>query len=215
MNNKGFTLIEIIVAVALVAILSAAIAPSVLNNIAQGRTARAQSDVQAIGAAIARFKVDTGVYPRLAKGAWPDTLGNRIGYLASAAGNFPANTDAAKWSGGTFTNGTITDKSVEDFTNHLIMGSSRWTAVDSLYPRADKPDDPNSAGFRSGVISADQADPWGNKYIANVRVLGVAGQPVWVISAGPNGVFDTVVNTDSGGYAPEVLSGDDIGFRIQ
>ena len=46
-NNKGFTLIEIIVAVALVAILSAAIAPSVINNIAQGRIARTQSDCQA------------------------------------------------------------------------------------------------------------------------------------------------------------------------
>ena len=47
-SHKGFTLIERIVAVALVAILSAAIAPSVLNNIAQGRVARAQSDVQAV-----------------------------------------------------------------------------------------------------------------------------------------------------------------------
>ena len=66
-NSKAFTLIEIIVAVALVAILSAAIAPSVLNNIAQGRIARATSDVQALASAVTRFRKDTGVYPNRLK----------------------------------------------------------------------------------------------------------------------------------------------------
>ena len=175
-NNKGFTLIEIIVAVALVAILSAAIAPSVLNNIAQGRIARTQSDVQALGSAIMRFKSDTGLFPRCAKGAWPDTSGNRIDYLASLNGNFPAKTTNAKWFGTStaFTDGVTTVGSVEDFTNHLINGTSRATTSDSLYDRATNPEDPNSFGFRSGLVSSDQSDPWGNKYICNVAEIGRA-----------------------------------------
>ena len=66
-STRGFTLIEIIVAVALVAILSAAIAPNVLNNIAQGRLTRAKSDVQSIAQAIQMFKNDVGAYPNRAQ----------------------------------------------------------------------------------------------------------------------------------------------------
>lgn len=213
-NNKGFTLIEIIVAVALVAILSAAIAPSVLNNIAQGRIARTQSDVQAIGSAIMRFKSDTGLFPRCAKAAYADTGSNRIDFLASNSGTFPARASGTQWgASGGITDGVSTAGSVEDFTSHLIIGKSR-ASTDSLYARAANAEDPNSFGFRSGLISADQADPWGHKYVANVAALGVTGQAVWVISAGPNGVMETTV-TDTGYFASQAVGGDDIGFRLQ
>jgi prepilin-type N-terminal cleavage/methylation domain-containing protein len=212
-NNKGFTLIEIIVAVALVAILSAAIAPSVLNNIAQGRIARTQSDVQALGSAIMRFKSDTGLFPRCAKAAFPDTSGNQVDFLASSTGTFPAMGAGKNWSAATFTNGTVASGCVEDFTSHLITGKSR-ASTDSLYARASNPEDPNSFGFRSGLISADQADPWGHKYVANVAALGHTGQAVWVLSAGPNGVMETAV-ADTGFFASQAVVGDDIGFRLQ
>ncbi|MCE5269802.1 prepilin-type N-terminal cleavage/methylation domain-containing protein [bacterium] len=213
-NNKGFTLIEIIVAVALVAILSAAIAPSVLNNIAQGRIARTQSDVQALGSAVMRFKSDTGKFPRLAAAAKADTAGNSVDFLASSIGTFPQTGGNNLWSGGSLTNGVTTTGSCEDFAHHLIMGISRATTSDSLYVRAANIEDPNSFGFRSGLISADQADPWGHKYMSNVKALGVTGQAVWVISAGPNGVMETAVN-DTGCYAASAVGGDDIGFRLQ
>ena len=214
-GNKGFTLIEIIVAVALVAILSAAIAPSVLNNISQGRVARAQSDVQTLGAGIARFKSDVGVYPRLVKGSVPDTTGQRIDYLASFGGEFPTKTSNAKWFDAqtAFTKEVVTKGSVEDFNSHIIMGKTR-AAADSLYPRAADPDNPNLIGFRGGVISADPSDPWGNKYVANVAALGFPGQAVWVISAGPNGLLETSVS-DSGFFAADTVFSDDIGFRVQ
>ncbi len=218
-NSKGFTLIEIIVAVALVAILSAAIAPSVLNNIAQGRIARTQSDVQALGSAIMRFKSDTGVFPRLIQPSTstgtvpvPDTVGNRCDFLASSSGTFPTLSATKQWSTGTFSP-TKGNGSVQDFTSHLIIGKSR-ASTDSLYVRAANSEDPNSFGFRSGLISADQADPWGHKYICNVRALGVTSQAVWVISAGPNGVMETTVN-DTGCEAASSVAGDDIGFRLQ
>ena len=199
-NSKGFTLIEIIVAVALVAILSAAIAPSVLNNIAQGRVARAQSDVQAIAQSIMKFKGDTGMYPRLIEGASKDTTGANFDFLASGGGD-----DSLK-----------VTRTIEDIEHHLILGSSRSGTSDSLYIRvpADKMDDPTVVGFRMGVITSDPYDPWGNSYVSNVGALGHIGMPVWVISAGPNGVFETAVNV-RGDSASTTLASDDIGFRIQ
>jgi prepilin-type N-terminal cleavage/methylation domain-containing protein len=211
-NSKGFTLIEIIVAVALVAILSAAVAPSVLNNIAQGRFARAQSDVQAIASAVMRFKSDTGKYPRLANPVAADTVGGAFDFLlsdtvsasyanASAAGLWPTALAAG-----------VGAASAQKIGSHLIFGM--MDAATDSYTRAANPDDPASTGFRVGYISADQADPWGNTYMINVAALGLAGQTVWVLSAGPNGIAETDVLANGTGAAA-TLVGDDIGFRIQ
>lgn len=211
-NNRGFTLIEIIVAVALVAILSAAIAPSVLNNIAQGRISRATSDVQAIASAVMRFKTDTGKFPRLAKGSHPDTTGEAFDFLVSSPGNWPALATGANWPAA-LTNGVTTNGSTEDFTYHLVFGRSR-AATDSLYVRATNPANPNDVGFRQGLLSSDAYDPWGNKYVCNVAPLGEAGQAVWVLSAGQNGVLETAIAV-AGTGASESVGGDDIGYRIQ
>ncbi len=212
-NSKGFTLIEIIVAVALVAILSAAVAPSVLNNIAQGRISRTQSDVQAIASSIMRFKSDTGKYPRLDKPEQPDTLGEAFDFLVSGSGAWPLPSTNGVWPTD-FLLGTA-NASAQRLGNHLIIGiGDNGTTASDSYPRAANPDNPNDIGFRAGYISADQPDPWGNKYMVNVAPLGNPGQTVWVISAGPNGVLETTV-VSSGTGAGTTTAGDDIGFRIQ
>ncbi len=211
-NSRGFTLIEIIVAVALVAILSAAVAPSVLNNIAQGRVARTQSDVQAIASAVMRFKSDTSQYPRLDEPTSADTIGAAFRFLASGIdpNNLPAQSTNGKWPT-TFAAGTI-QGTAQSIGNHLIMGMNDLTS--DSYPRAPIPDDPNSVGFRSGYISADQLDPWGHSYLVNVASLGMSGQTVWVLSAGPNGIAETDVTVYGTGAATATV-GDDIGFRVQ
>jgi prepilin-type N-terminal cleavage/methylation domain-containing protein len=212
-NSKGFTLIEIIVAVALVAILSAAVAPSVLNNIAQGRVSRSQSDVQAIAGAVMRFKSEVGKYPRLDTPERPDTTGEAFDFLASTNGSWPTLATNANWPTTTATG--VTAGSAQTITNHLIIGQNdAASAASDSYARATNPDDPTDIGFRGGYVSSDPADPWGNRYIINVAALGQIGQPVWVISAGANGVLETVVS-NTGTAAPEVTAGDDIGFRIQ
>ena len=47
-NRRGFSLIEVIVAVAIMAVLAGAIAPVVINQIQQARLKRIASDLQAI-----------------------------------------------------------------------------------------------------------------------------------------------------------------------
>jgi prepilin-type N-terminal cleavage/methylation domain-containing protein len=226
-NSKAFTLIEIIVAVALVAILSAAIAPSVLNNIAQGRIARATSDVQALASAVARFRKDTGYYPRKIV---PGFTAENFNFLASrgpdghpeAAGadgatywaNNGSGTPVPVWPEGaaSFTT-TAGDASCQDISSHLIEGRARSSA-DSLYSLAINPDDPLDVGFRGGLVSSDPLDPWGHRYMINVAGLGISGEPVWVISAGPNGIWETDVAT-TGLAASDSLRGDDVGYRVQ
>jgi prepilin-type N-terminal cleavage/methylation domain-containing protein len=231
-NNKGFTLIEIIVAVALVAILSAAIAPSVINNIAQGRIARAQSDCQAIAQAISRFRSDVGYFPylRQPQNVLPENREKRFHFLASNNGAFPeASTGCTnKWPSA-FTTDLGSNISCEDFSSHLIFGSARGgvkpdgtldiTKTEFYYVRVTNPDNPQQTGFRSAVMSSDPADPWGNRYMCNIGAAGAIGQPVWIISAGPNGlletkVVDNTIASGSYGFYP-TAQGDDIGYRLQ
>ena len=62
-RQSGFTLVEILVAVAILAIMSAALTPLVVKYVNDGRRARAMSDSQAIGQAILAFQLDTGLWP--------------------------------------------------------------------------------------------------------------------------------------------------------
>ncbi|MBN2290508.1 MAG: prepilin-type N-terminal cleavage/methylation domain-containing protein [Candidatus Glassbacteria bacterium] len=222
-NSKAFTLIEIIVAVALVAILSAAIAPSVLNNIAQGRIARATSDVQALSSAVARFRKDTGLYPNKVNPSFTSTEFNFLATRGPDGDPSIATTALQYWARNATTGvpaapvwptaftATAGAASCQDITSHLIEGQDR---VDSSYSAAQNPDDPLDVGFRAGLISNDPLDPWGHRYLINVAGLGVTREPVWVISAGPDGILDTYV-PNTGLSASDSLRGDDIGFRVQ
>ena len=64
---------------------------------------------------------------------------------------------------------------------------------------------PNWKGPYMAMVTAD---PWGNTYVTNANAFAVAGQPVWIISAGPNGQLETAVNSTA-------LQGDDIGLRMK
>ncbi len=63
LNNKGFTLIELAVVLAIIAILAAVLTPMVTGYIDQARETRAQSDVRAIATAILGYQRDTSRFP--------------------------------------------------------------------------------------------------------------------------------------------------------
>ncbi len=89
--RAGFTLIEILVVVVIIALLAAAIVPSVLGRIDEAKVVRARSDVRSLDTAVKLFKADTGRYPRQEEGLGglirePAGVENWKGYLEGRQG---------------------------------------------------------------------------------------------------------------------------------
>jgi general secretion pathway protein G len=98
-NEKGFTLIEVIVVAAIIAILAGILVPMLLKEIDESRITRASGDIRSISSAILVFKKDTAQWPVMDAACDPGiTLlfgsGNMVsnlaamGYDASVANDF-------------------------------------------------------------------------------------------------------------------------------
>jgi len=67
-RQAGFTLIEIMVVVAIIAILGAAVVPKILDRPGKARIVRAQTDIGSIAAALELYKLDNFAYPSTDQG---------------------------------------------------------------------------------------------------------------------------------------------------
>ncbi len=77
-RNGGFTLIEIMIVVVILAILAAIVVPRVMNAPERARVTRAKTDIQSIVSALQMYKLDNFIYPTTQQGlqalvAKPDT----------------------------------------------------------------------------------------------------------------------------------------------
>lgn len=66
--NRGFTLLEIIVVVAIIAILAAYIAPKVAGRVDDARISKAKSDIRVLESSLELYKLDNFVYPSSGQG---------------------------------------------------------------------------------------------------------------------------------------------------
>jgi prepilin-type N-terminal cleavage/methylation domain-containing protein len=174
----GFTLIEIVIVIAVIAILAGIATPSIVENIRDSRIARAKSNAKEIAATMASFYKDTG--------RWPTTDGtNPVNFLQTDTRAAPAaGTGVTGWSG---TADTFADQLIDNTPAYATTGEFAWRG-------------PYQTDFGR--------DPWGKAFVCNVGNLSVGSTiPVYVLSAGPDGVLQT----SAGG----LLTGDDIGFRLQ
>ena len=62
-RQKGFTLLEIIVVVAIIAILAAYIAPKVAGRVDDARISKAKSDIRVLESSLELYKLDNFTYP--------------------------------------------------------------------------------------------------------------------------------------------------------
>ncbi|MDP5240921.1 type II secretion system major pseudopilin GspG [Uliginosibacterium sp. 31-16] len=67
-RNKGFTLIEILVVVSILAILGALIVPKIMDRPNEARVVAAKQDIGSIVSALKLYKLDNGRYPTQAQG---------------------------------------------------------------------------------------------------------------------------------------------------
>lgn len=105
-SRPGFTLAEILIALALVALLAAVLLPTVAGQILKGDAARVQQDMEAIRSGVDQFIADTKRYP----GKYSD-LSKLI--VASSAAHVDINdvqynsTHVNKWGGPYITKDTL------------------------------------------------------------------------------------------------------------
>jgi general secretion pathway protein G len=68
LREAGFTLIEILVVVAVLSVLAALVAPNVFQHLGTAKDAAARSQMEMIGAALDAYRLDNGSYPTTAQG---------------------------------------------------------------------------------------------------------------------------------------------------
>ena len=66
--RPGFTLIEILVVIAVISLLAALVAPNVFRHVGTAKDAAARSQIEMLGAALDAYRLDNGRYPTTAQG---------------------------------------------------------------------------------------------------------------------------------------------------
>jgi general secretion pathway protein G len=66
--TKGFTLIEVLVVIVVIAILATVVAPSLFRNVGDARVATARTQIESFGTALDAYRLDNGNYPSTQQG---------------------------------------------------------------------------------------------------------------------------------------------------
>ncbi len=192
-STSGFTLIEIVIVLAIIAVLAGIFSPTLTRYVGDARIRKAEVDVQHIGGAIAMMYGDTGHWPLWASGTATKAGDTDFNLIESDDGDDPTmDTGVTEWDGAS---DTFTDQLIDNAPSYPISGRRAW---------------------RGPYIEKITADPWGSMYKVNVEFLQPAEvggmQPVFVISAGPNKKIETTFDQPG----PSITrGGDDVIFRIK
>jgi type II secretory pathway pseudopilin PulG len=179
-RHHGFSIVEATIVLAVVAVLAGAVAPSVSRTLAQGRLARAQSDVQAIKIAVHNVLTEHTLFvPFTSTGA---VDGDAIEMLVSD-GDIPFTAiGATNWDNPIACCAGAVD--VAFLEAHLVtntgLGATGSYSV-------------GAGGWRGAYINAPvDPDPWGNRYAVNTEYLKITTtNDVFVLSPGPDEEVDT------------------------
>lgn len=193
-NESGFTLVEVVVVVAVIAILAAVLTPYITKYIDDSRVARAKSEAQVVGAAMANFYKDTGRWPNATNATTAPNV-NFAGVHTGVAANAP------------------TAALIGAATGWAAAGAANWSPLDThLYQNQHQYLAAGETRWNGPYATQLPLDPWGRPYVVNAANLTANNIPVWVLSAGPNGVLNTNVGAAA---SPTTPQGDDVGFRLR
>ena len=160
-KESGFTLVEVIVVAAIIAILAGILVPMIFSQIDEAKISRAKADVNSISSAIYAFRKDVGAWPNnVSDAACTSTV------LRADGADFSAAMSAAMTALG------------YDMSN-IKTFSSQLTEDPECYNNWNGP-----------YMAFVEADPWGNPYFVYSNDFNNS-DPVSVISAGPDGTVNT------------------------
>ncbi len=220
-EGDGFTLPEVTAVVAIAGTLAAIIVPVALDQIENGRIARAKQDIDTINQALSAFFRDTGEWPDRTDVNSPDGIHVlRSGGVNATFDLFDDNpTTGVKDPKVGDTNwATFADAGrVDSLVNHLTLDNPGGLTdiPNTNYRNAD-------VNWNGPYMPPISNDPWGRNYLVFARAFTateVNGSDVyvWIISGGPNETLETdvtspILNNHTTGGTSTV--GDDIGVMI-
>ena len=200
-NQSGFTLVEVIVVLAVVLLLTGIAIPMVGGYIEDGRRARAEAEIKTLTAAVVRFNNDTGTWPTRSSAGKNNTVYSIITGDPKPGSN-PWTGGHSLWSwGNSATRGDTLD-------NHLLKNKPGG-AKGGAYPTT------GNVKWRGPYLAGPAPlDPWGRPYVLNVISSfynhNKNYKRVFFLSAGPNGKIDTAAAATN----KTVIGGDDIGVIV-
>ena len=198
MNKRGFTLIEIVIVLAVIAVIAAFLTPLISGYTEKARILRATNDCKVIAEAVMNFYKDVRAFPIYV--ATPLSGSNAAIQVLYTDGN-----DAGA-SGATGTTTWLTGNR-DALQNHLEKG---LTSSGQSYPTS------GPFSWKGPYLTDFKPDPWGTRYYINAsQFYNPGNNAVWVLSAGPNNIIETNFTQSASGATLPSLGGDDIGYRIK
>ncbi len=165
-RNQGFTLMELIVTIAILTVLAGVLVPSVGNYLDKGKKAQAAADMREVANTFNEYKLDTSNWPSNSKNAY--TLATNMKTSNFDLINFPClykNTyKKPGWDG--------------PYLNKGIMKGKSMTIAQK---------------GTKGQPGTGLCDAWGNAYKVYTYANGYKGTTggIVLVSMGPNGKIDT------------------------
>jgi len=197
-RRAGFTLIELVLVVAVVAILAAILVPTVFSILDDSAVTKGKADVKAIAASIAKFRDDTGEYPTRRAAAASEVNLLYSGTVPPLIADFSPTTGMTA----AFDCAAV-PADCETFAFPFITnsGTNAYPSLSTLKKR-----------WKGPYLSENAPDEFDDPYIVYVRRLRTTGavttERAWIVFAGQNKMYETTPGSTS-------AQGDDFVFLLR